>query len=82
MRLKLAIDHPLFEGLLPALVERHFGTARRAVTETDAAGCGWATVAAEVRAGGRLATTASLRIALPTAVDDNPWRRSGDQWTP
>jgi hypothetical protein len=53
-----------------------------ASTETDAAGCGWVTVAAEVRAGGRLATTARLRIALPTAAGDNPWRRTGDQWIP
>jgi acyl dehydratase len=62
-------------------------------TETDATGCGWATVAIEVRAGapnagspdpdaGRLCTTATLRIALPTAPDDNPWRRSGDRWVP
>ncbi|MBN2623146.1 MAG: hypothetical protein JXA83_07255 [Acidimicrobiales bacterium] len=53
-------------------------------TETDATGCGWATVAIEVRAGDppRLCTTATLRIALPTSVDDNPWRRTGDRWVP
>jgi acyl dehydratase len=51
-------------------------------TETDATGCGWVTVAAEVRAGERLATTANLRIALPQTADDNPWRRTGDQWIP
>ena len=71
-----------------------------AAIETDATGCGWATVAIEVRAGtpdatdtgtagdgadadpGRLCTTATLRIALPTAPHDNPWRRTGDQWAP
>jgi acyl dehydratase len=58
------------------------------VTEagTDATGCGWATVAAEVRAGAgaetRLCTTATLRVALPTTPDDNPWRRTGDRWVP
>ncbi len=53
-------------------------------TETDDVGCGWATVAIEVRAGdtSRRCITATLRIALPTALDDNPWRRSGDRWVP
>jgi acyl dehydratase len=50
--------------------------------DTDGVDCGWATVAAEVRAGGRLCTTATLRIALPLTADDNPWRRTGDQWVP
>jgi acyl dehydratase len=48
----------------------------------DDVGCGWASVAVELRAGGRLCTTASLRIALPVSSDDNPWRRSGDRWVP
>ena len=57
-------------------------------TETDDTGCGWATVAVEVHAGpasdgpSRLCTTATLRIAVPTTPDDNPWRRSGDRWAP
>ena len=50
--------------------------------DTDATGCAWASVAAEVRAGGRLCTTAGFRIALPTTTDDNPWSRCGDRWTP
>ncbi|HEY7068862.1 MAG TPA: MaoC family dehydratase N-terminal domain-containing protein [Acidimicrobiales bacterium] len=50
--------------------------------DIDAAGCGWARVAARVSAGERLCTTASLRIAVPLTADDNPWRRTGDQWTP
>ncbi|HEV7761309.1 MAG TPA: MaoC family dehydratase N-terminal domain-containing protein [Acidimicrobiales bacterium] len=49
---------------------------------TDEAGCGWATVAIELRAGGRLCTTSTVRVALPTDPDDNPWRRRGDQWQP
>ena len=59
-------------------------TGAVASTETDATGCGWATVAIDVRAGdeSRLCTTATLRIALPVAPDDNPWRRSGDRWLP
>jgi uncharacterized protein len=50
--------------------------------DSDAAGCGWARVAARVWAGERLCTTASLRIAVPLSPDDNPWRRAGDQWMP
>ena len=69
-------------------------TGTVASVETDALGCGWVTVAIEVRAGAagsgedrvgepaRLCTTATLRIAVPTSPDDNPWRRRGDQWTP
>jgi acyl dehydratase len=59
-------------------------TGTVAATETDDTGCGWVTVAIEVRAGdtARLCTTATLRIAVPTSPDDNPWRRSGDRWTP
>jgi acyl dehydratase len=54
------------------------------VTEvtTDDIGCGWATVAIELRSGGRLCTTSTVRVALPTTPDDNPWRRRGDQWQP
>ncbi len=60
------------------------GTVTEAVS--DALGCGWVTVAAEVRAGAAavtgLCTTATLRVALPTTPDDNPWRRAGDRWVP
>jgi uncharacterized protein len=53
---------------------------------TDATGCGWVAVTAEVRAGSgdeaRLCTTATLRIAVPVTPDDNPWRRTGDRWVP
>jgi uncharacterized protein len=52
--------------------------------ETDGTGCGWVTVAIELRAGdpARLCSTATLRAAVPTAPDDNPWRRSGERWQP
>jgi acyl dehydratase len=54
------------------------------VTEagTDEVGCGWATVAVDLRSGGRLCCTSTVRVALPTTSDDNPWRRTGDQWLP
>ncbi|HEX6420998.1 MAG TPA: hypothetical protein VFZ77_21020, partial [Acidimicrobiales bacterium] len=58
------------------------------VTEagTDATGCGWVTLAIDLRAEAdgrpRPCTTATLRIAVPTTPDDNPWRRAGDRWVP
>jgi uncharacterized protein len=59
-------------------------TGTVAATGTDAAGCGWATVDVEVRAGqpARPCTTATMRVALPTGPGDNPWRRRGDRWVP
>jgi acyl dehydratase len=62
--------------------ERMTLTGTVTAAETDTAGCGWATVAIEVRADQRLCTTATVRIAVPTSPDDNPWRRSGDRWLP
>ena len=56
---------------------------------TDDVGCRWATVAIQVwatdtgdDADARLCTTATVRVARPTTSDDNPWRRTGDQWQP
>lgn len=56
--------------------------------ERDDAGCGWASldVALTVRgvdgAADRVASTCTVRVALPDSADDNPWTRSGDRWTP
>ncbi len=48
-------------------------------TPPAAAGRPWPSRCAPVE---RLCTTATLRIAVPTTSDDNPWRRSGDRWVP
>lgn len=63
-----------------------------AVTEvaTDDVGQGWATLALGLTATAtdgrdpepRLATTATVRVALPADETDNPWARRGDQWLP
>lgn len=58
--------------------------------ETDAVGQGWATVELTLTAiatdgrdpAPRLATTCTMRVALPADDDDNPWARRGDQWQP
>ena len=50
--------------------------------ETDAAGCGWAELTVTLSVADVVATTCTVRVALPNGEDDNPWKRSGDQWQP
>ena len=50
--------------------------------ETDASGCGWATLDVNVSVEGNVMTACTARIAIPTSPDDNPWRRKGDAWKP
>jgi acyl dehydratase len=51
-------------------------------TEVDNAGCGFVTVSVTLAVDGVTKTTCAARIALPTAAEDNPWARRGDQWRP
>jgi acyl dehydratase len=58
--------------------------------ETDPVGQGWATLDVTLTAtatdgrdpGPRVATTCTVRVALPASAADNPWSRRGDQWVP
>jgi len=50
--------------------------------ETDASGCGWATVVVRLTVDGDLKTGCTARIALPVDDADNPWSRRGDRWQP
>ena len=49
---------------------------------TDEAGCGWASLLVTLSVDGQTKTDCSVRVALPTTADDNPWARKGDQWKP
>jgi len=49
---------------------------------TDAVGCGWASLLVTVSVDGEIKTDCSVRVALPTSADDNPWTRRGEQWLP
>ena len=49
---------------------------------TDEVGCGWASLLVTLAVDGDTKTDCSVRVALPTAPDDNPWTRRGDQWRP
>jgi hypothetical protein len=50
--------------------------------ETDEAGCGWASLQVILSVDRDTKTECSVRVALPTSADDNPWRRRGDEWKP
>ncbi len=49
---------------------------------TDATGCGWITLAVALQVRGETMTTCSVRVAVPSAAEDNPWARHGDRWCP
>ena len=59
-------------------------------TDTDAVGQGWATLDVTLTATAtddrdpepRLASTCTVRVALPADHDDNPWARRGERWIP
>ena len=50
--------------------------------ELDDTGCGWVTVDLTIRVGDRECTRSFAKVAVPTAPDDNPWQRRGDDWRP
>jgi acyl dehydratase len=49
---------------------------------TDAVGCGWASLLVTLAVDGDTKTDCSVRVALPTSADDNPWTRRGEHWLP
>lgn len=60
---------------------------------TDDTGCGWISIEVTLTAAPtapdptraaepRVCSTCSVRVAVPTAADDNPWARRGDAWIP
>ena len=59
----------------------HFDAVADAV-ETDDAGCGWVTLRVTLSVDDDAKTECSVRVALPTSADDNPWQRRGDEWKP
>jgi acyl dehydratase len=49
---------------------------------TDDVGCGWVSLLVTLSVDGDTKTDCSVRVALPTSEDDNPWTRRGDAWRP
>jgi acyl dehydratase len=69
------------DSVFPGDVMRISGTVTG--TSTDVAGAGWVDLDLQMATSdGRICTTCTARVALPTAPDDNPWSRSGDVWNP
>jgi acyl dehydratase len=50
--------------------------------ETDTSGCGWANLKITLTVDDKPVTDCTARIALPVDADDNPWKRTGDDWKP
>ncbi len=53
-----------------------------ASVETDDLGCSWATLEINLSVEEATVTDCTVRVALPSDADDNPWKRRGDQWRP
>ena len=51
-------------------------------TEVDDTGCAWVDLEVALKVGDEVKTTCTVRVALPTDPDDNPWSRRGDRWNP
>jgi acyl dehydratase len=51
-------------------------------TETDASGVGWVSLLVTLSVGDEVKTDCSVRVAVPTGADDNPWTRRGHDWQP
>ncbi len=49
---------------------------------TDETGCGWVTLLVTLTVDDDVKTDCSVRVALPTDEDDNPWTRRGGDWKP
>jgi acyl dehydratase len=50
--------------------------------ETDAAGCGWVSLLVTLTVDGDTKTDCSVRVAVPTTPNDNPWTRRAEKWNP
>ncbi len=75
-RISFRMHDPVFPG------DRMTIAARVAATPVDGTGCGWIELDLALRAGDRMCTTGSARVALPMSSSDNPWQRRGGAWRP
>jgi acyl dehydratase len=75
-RMKFRMKGSVFPGdtmVMRATVEK---------IEIDQAGCAWASLLVTLTVDDDLKTDCSVRVALPTGDDDNPWTRRGHDWRP
>jgi hypothetical protein len=50
--------------------------------ELDTVGCCWLTLQLSISVQGEIATLCQVRLALPSAENDDPWQRAGEDWLP
>ncbi len=62
-------DHMLFRGSVSEV-------------DTDDTGCTWATLEINLSVEEKTVTDCTVRLAIPSNDNDNPWTRKGDQWKP
>jgi acyl dehydratase len=75
-RVKFRMRRPVYPG------ETLVFNATVRDTAVDETGCAWVDVDIELAVGDDVCTEASARLAIPQDENDNPWRRSGDDWRP
>ncbi len=75
-RMKFRMRGSVFAG------EQMVFSAEVKKVDTDDTGCAWADLDVQVAVEGEVKTTCAARLAIPAGPDDNPWKRSGDQWKP
>jgi len=49
---------------------------------TDDHGTVWVDLDIDLTVDGQTVTQCTARVALPADIDDNPWRKRGQRWTP
>ena len=49
---------------------------------SDDTGCHWATLEINLSVEEKTVTDCTVRVALPSDDNDNPWKRKGEQWKP
>jgi acyl dehydratase len=50
--------------------------------EADDTGCHWATLEINLSVEEKTVTDCTVRVALPSDENDNPWQRKGERWKP
>ena len=49
---------------------------------TDDTGCGWADLSLWLTVGDKTTTECTASVALPVGENDNPWKRTRENWKP
>lgn len=75
-RMKFRMHDSVFPG------DRMVFTATVSDASTDDSGQGWVTLEIRLTAGGRICTSCTARVALPSDEANNPWSRHGTDWRP